>query len=243
VFGSGWFVSIAYLILVCVSLVAQDLRYAFVPAAGTIVLFFLSGFAVFRRVGGAFAIPWPASLDGTSPSEVVIQGAPLPFRGYDQDLIITFQVRRLPELLGVASLATLTLTAILLGRVSAEPLIHGFSLFRLEILCIAGWQFLILNLRWLSERRFLPGSHVTLGQIVSRDPGFVRAGITYQFFDDENERRGGHGPFKRETTDNAVLVFYDPKDPDRNMTQGAFRFHRFDLGLIPNQGTTANQDK
>jgi hypothetical protein len=237
--GLSWFVSIGYALLVCAALVAQDLRYAFVPAAVTILAFFLSGFIVFRRLRGAFAIPWPIASDEPTQAHVVIQGISLPFLGHEQELVITFKVERMLELAATATLAALTLIAILLERVSAEPLIHGFNLFVLELICLAGWAFLILSLRWLSERVFLPGSHVTVGQILSRDPGFVRAGITYEFFDDHHERRGGRAPLRSMGTDNAVLVFYNPRDPDRNSPQAAFRFHRFNVKLTPRQHKAA----
>lgn len=235
--GFVWIVSVTYLLLVCTSLVIEDLRVAFIPATIAVLGFLFAGFAVFRKLVGAFSIPWPTSRSGEAELGIIIQETPLPFRGYEQELIIKFRVRRLLELGAIAAVAAATLLAIALGTVSAEPLIHGFSLLALESVCIAGWTFLILSARWLLERRFLPESHVTVGEIFRRDPGFLKAGITYQFFDDNRERRGGRGPLGSET-DSAVLIFYDPKNPDKNFCQAALRFHKLELELIPRQGTS-----
>ena len=235
--GSLWAVSVIYLLLVCASLVIQDLRIVFVPAAAAISAFFLAGFAVFPRLRGAFSIPWPNAKSGQSELGLIIQETPLPFRGYEQDLIVHFRLRRLLELAAAATLAAAALLAIALGTVSAEPLIHGFSLFVLESLCIAGWIFLLLSTRWLFERWFLPRSRVTIGEILGRDPGFLRAGVSYQFFDDNRERRGGRGSLGS-GTDNAVLVFYDPKNPDKNSCQTGIRFHQLKLELVPRQRET-----
>lgn len=182
-------VSVIYVLLVGIALVVLDLRFAFVPALVGILAFFLMGFLVFRPLKGAFGIPWPASSEHEAQGIITIQGVPLPLLGYEQELIISFRARRIPELTATAILAGSAVLAIFMGRASAGPLVHGGDLFVLELACMAGFGFLIFSLRWFYERRFLPKTHVAVGEIIGRDPGFLRAGITYQFFDDCHEGR------------------------------------------------------
>lgn len=228
----GRIVGVVYLLLVCYSLIVQDLRSAFVPAAVTILGFCIGGLIVFHRVRGSFEISWPAATPDSGQVFMVIAGTPLPFLGYDQVLIINFRLRRVAELAVLAALSAVTLAIVSLGRVSAEPLIHGWSLFYLELVCMAVASFLLLSARWFNERIFLSRSRISFAEILSRDPGLLRAGITYQFFDDSSNRRGGHGPIVS-NDDNASLVFYDAKNPDINCPFSAFRFHKFTVNLVP----------
>ena len=69
---------------------------------------------------------------------------------------------------------------------------------------------MIANLRWFSERRFLRGAFSAVGVILSRNPGFQRERITYQFLDHDRQRHGGTGPIWNRYRDNAVIVFYRP---------------------------------
>ena len=227
-------VSVGYFALAGLSLVCLDVRYLFIPATIISIVLFVYGFIVFRRWRGAFAIPWPASAAHEhGDPRAIIEGTPCPFRGYDQELIVSLRVRRFPELAATVILCAAALWGMISGSMTAEPLIHGWSFFSLELVYGIGWLCLLLNLRWFTERRFLSSSYQSIATILSKDPGFFRAGIAYQFLDNEMNRRGGRGPLWGAGNDNAVVVFYNPKDPDRNCAHGAFAFHKFEVALVP----------
>jgi hypothetical protein len=230
----GRVVGVIYFVLAGLSLVFLDVRYLLVPSTITSIILFASGFVVFRRWSGAFAIPWRANTSQEAePAGLTIEGTPCPFRGYDQELIVTLRVRRFPELAATVVLSVAALYGMISDSMTAEPLLHGSGLFALEFVYGMGLLCLLLNLRWFTERQFLRSSHHGIATVLSRDPGFFRSGITYQFLDAEMSRRGGRGPLWGQGNDNAFVVLYDPKDPDRNTVHGAFMFHRFGVALIP----------
>ena len=108
--------------------------------------------------------------------------------------------------------------------------------YEAELICGIGLAVLVASLRWFAERRILSRSRYTVGILLTRDPGFLRRGITYQYWDNNHDRQGGQGPLWGRGTDNAVLVLYDPKNPDQSTPHGAFLFHKFRLALIPARG-------
>jgi len=165
----------------------------------------------------------------------VIDGAPCPFQGYEQSLLVVVRVRNLLELLACVALAATALYVMIFVPFSWEsPPGPRIDLFQVELILMAGLVVLLASLRWFGERRFLRRSRFALGTILGKDPGFFRRGITYQFFDHRGERRGGRGSLKGGSEgDNAVLVLYDPREPDANVPHGAFHFHRFGVGLLP----------
>jgi hypothetical protein len=224
-------ISVVYVILAAVAVVAVDLRVVLIPAAGAALCLFGGGLIVFRRLSGALAIPWPADKTGSeSFAVVVIEDTPLPFQGYDQELIVAVHARHMIELLACSLLAGATLYLMLFSN-----LIDGARIgaYEAEIICFAGLAVLIVNLHWFVERLFLRRSYYTVGTLLSRDPGFLRRGITYQFIDHKGERRGGAGPLWGRGQDNSILVLYDPNDPDTNVAHGGFLFHKFAIVLIP----------
>jgi len=151
------------------------------------------------------------------------------------------QVRHLPELFGCFLLSGVTLWAMIfvpIGEASSRGLQIGA--FEAEFICGVGLAVLLASLRWFTERRILRRSRYTIGTPLSRDPGFFRRGITYQFWDTKRERRGGRGPLWGRGNDNAVLVLYDPNDPDASAPHGAFPFHKFGLALIPGRHRQEN---
>ncbi|MGA8764087.1 MAG: hypothetical protein WB562_14570 [Candidatus Sulfotelmatobacter sp.] len=215
--------SVIYGLMAAVSIIAMDLRIALVPAAFVSLALFIGGLSIFRRWSGAFSIPWPvADEDSTNSPSVVILGTPCPLQGYEQELVVHLRTRRLAELLACALLAAASLFVVFTVPISWQALFGpAWTLYAAEFACGVGWIILLANLRWLNERLFLRRSWKVIGTIIGMDPDFFRRGITYQFFDHRQERRGGRGPL-RHRGDNAVLVFYDPRDPDKRSGRDVF---------------------
>jgi len=230
--GHAGIVAIVYVILAAISVVAVDLRLVLIPTATAVLALIAGGFVVFRPLKTGVVLPWPVQSDtADEPPVIVINGEPCPLRGYEQDLVVAVRVRRLAELLGCCLLAGASLYFILAREIGGEAgsQIGGFEA---EIICMCGLVVLLTSLRWFTERRFLRLSRIALGSILATDPGFIRQGLTYQFFDQQGERRGGRGPLSN-AGDNLVLVLYWPSDADVNTVHGAFAFHKFHVGLLP----------
>jgi hypothetical protein len=226
--------AVVYVALASLSLLIEDARIVLVPAAIASIVLFVLGFVIFRRWTGAFTLPWPASLAEESVPEIIIAGTPCNQQPYDQELLVGFKVQRLPELTATIVLAALFLCGTLFNRLSAEPLIHGFNLFGLELVYLFAFAVPAMNLRWFAERRVLHKSYSSLGVISSRNPGFHQPEVIYEFRDHNSDRRGGRSQLGRSGTDNAVIVFFKPDNPDENIAQGAFQFHKFEVRLVPN---------
>lgn len=227
--------SVLYVVLAAVSVVVIDRRVVLIPSATVTLVLTAGGFVAFRHLRGALAIPWPAipSTDEIQ-STATIQGAALPFQGYAQEVIVIIRIRRALELTAAAflSIAALGAMFLLLNEPSFASAVPT-GVFQVEFICMVGWVVLIQSLRWFLERRFLSRSRCTIGTILGGDPGFFRRSLTYGFFDQNGERRGGQGAWPLDSHDNLVLVLYDPRDPDTSMTQRGFHFHEFSLKLIP----------
>jgi hypothetical protein len=231
-------VGVFYILLAAVSVVFIDLRIVLIPTASGCIILLLAGFLVFRRLSGALAIPWPASSRDSQPQGViVIEETALPFEGYDQELIVAVHVSHLPELLACVALSAAALWVMIFVP-NIEEGVFGLQIgaYEVELICGIGLAVLVVSVRWFAERRILSRSHYTVGILLTRDPGFLRRGITYQYWDNKHDRQGGQGPLWGRGSDNAVLVLYDPKNPDQSTTHGAFLFHRFRLALIPARG-------
>jgi len=228
-------VGVFYILLAAASVVLIDLRIVLIPAACACIILSIAGFLVFRRLSGALAIPWPAARrDSESQGVIVIEETPLPFEGYDQELIVAVQVRHLPELLACIALSAAALWVMFFVP-NIEAGVFGLQIgaYEVELICGIGLAVLVASLRWFTERRILSRSRYAIGILLTRDPGFLRRGITYQYWDNKHDRQGGQGPLWGRGSDNAVLVLYDPKNPDQSTTHGAFLFHKFHLALIP----------
>jgi len=227
---------VIYVVLAAISVVVIILRLVLVPTACVSLSLFFAGCVVHRPWQSALTFPWPALNDELKPeSAVVINGRPCPFQGYEQNLLVVIRPRKLQELLACVVLAGVALYVMIFVPVSWEgPSGPRMGVFEVELTLMVGLMVLLASLRWFGERRFLRSSRFTIGAILGRDPGFFRRGITYQFRDHQGDRRGGSGPLKGESVnDNAVLVLYNPREPDTNLPHGAFHFHRFDIGLLP----------
>ena len=231
-------VSPIYALLVALSLIVMDMRFFLLPVACFSLILFFAGAIYFPHWRAYFAVPWPAltaeaDLD-TQPRTLVIEDTPCPQLGYEQELIVALCIRRIPELLATAALAAATLYQLLAKKVLTLPYLdQGWGLFGVEFIAFAGWLVLLANLRWFFEQRFLRGAYYAIGTISKRDPGLFRNGIVYQFLDHDEQRHGGYGPLWGRGRDNAVFVFYQPNDPDKNAAHGSFLFHRLKVHLIP----------
>ncbi len=228
-------VAVVYVVIAAIAFVLVDLRFVLMPATCASVILFGVGLAIFRRWRGILSIPWPTAQDTEgSLGVVVIDDTACPFLGYDQELLAEIHVRHFLELIACALLAGTALFVMIFVPLGWE---HSaglqISIFEAEFICFTGWIVLMANLRWFVERRFLRRSHYTIGTILGKDPGFFRRGVTYQFFDHRGERRGGRAPLGNGAKDNAVLVLYDPTDPDTNTAHEGFLFHAFRVNLIP----------
>jgi hypothetical protein len=235
-------VGVIYVIVAAIAVVAIDLRIVLIPAACASLGLTVGGLVVFRRLSGALALPVPAREDHAElQGSIIIEGTPLTFQGYDQELIVAVRVQHLVELLTCTALAGLALYLMvfspLIGRSNSELEIGGYEA---ELICGTGLAVLLVSLRWFQERWRLRSGSYAIGYLLAVDPGFLRRGITYQFFAPPGERRGGHGPPWGRPNDNAVLVLYDPKNPDTNVAHGGFVFHRFALALIPSRNRQQN---
>lgn len=230
-------VGVIYVVVAAIAVIAIDLRIVLIPAACASMALTLGGLIVFRRLGGALALPVPAREDHAElEGSIIIEGTPLTFQGYDQELIVAVRVQHLVELLACIAIAGLALYLMvfssLIGRPNSELEIGGYEA---ELICGTGLAVLLVSLRWFQERWRLRSGAYAIGYLLTVDPGFFRRGITYQFFAPPGERRGGHGPLWGRPNDNAVLVIYDPENPDTNAAHGSFVFHRFTLALIPSR--------
>lgn len=222
-----------YVLLVALSMMVEDLRYAFFASACASLIFFTAGFLVLRIWKGALSIDVPvlAAEDG-DPVVFTIQGRPYQLQGYEQELVALLRLRHLPELTATAILSVATLYVLIFQSPSIQPILDWGGFQALEFTFFVGWLVLILNVRWFSECRFLSGSHVALGQVLSK--GYFGSHTTYQFRDHTGDRRGGTGPISREERrDNIALLFYRPENPDENAPNAGLWFHRFEIRVIP----------
>ncbi len=77
------------MLLVCFSLVVQDLHFAFIPATVGVRGCSLADLSCSAEPGGWFAIPWPAAVSDEAEGKIAINGVRLPVLGYEQDLIVS----------------------------------------------------------------------------------------------------------------------------------------------------------
>ena len=235
--GRTLLVSVVYILLAAVAVVAIDLRIVLAPAALASIILFIGGILVFRRHSAALTLPWPAVTDEAESAGLVnIDGVELPFQGYEQELVVAIRSRHLGELLACCAVAGAALYIMFFSPVFREGGAGvQISAFRAELICAAGLAVLLANFRWFSERRFLQGSRFTIGTVLSAGSDSNRRWVTYQFFDAKRERRGGREHVWTVSYGNAVLVLFNPNNPDLNSAHCAFLFHEFKFGLIPSR--------
>jgi len=225
-------IAILYVVLSGIAVVSVDLRLVLIPTAFAVLGLVVGGFLIIRPLKVEAVLPWPARSDLEDDlAVIVINGQPCPLQGYEQDLLVEIRPRRLTELLGGALLAAVSLY-VMLSTHGAGDSGYEIGAFEAELICMAGLMILLTSLRWFTERYFLWSSRFAFGSILGRDPGFFRRGLSYQFFDQHGDRRGGRGPLQNEQ-DSVVLVLYRSSDADKNTAHGAFMFHAFNISLLP----------
>jgi len=226
-------VLLVYVVAAAVAVVAVDLRLVLLPAACAALGLVAAGLLVFRPLRFHVRLPWPAQSDPEQePGVIVVNGESCPMVGYEQELLVAVRTTSMKKLLACSLLAVASLYVMLLRpRLGTSGVQIG--IFETEVICIAGCTVLITCLRWFTERQFLRSASITFGSILGTDPGLLRRGVIYQFFDQSQERRGGHGPLPKHEEDNVVVVLYRRNDPDVNAIHGAFVFHEFRVGLLP----------
>jgi hypothetical protein len=104
-------------------------------------------------MSGAVAIPWAALASDVEPQgAVVIEGAPMPFRGYDQELIVMVRVHHLLELLVCIVLSGITLyVMIFVPRVGASSTALQIGAYGAEFICGVGLAVLAsVSVGWLN---------------------------------------------------------------------------------------------
>jgi len=232
-------VFVLYVLLAAIAVVAVDLRPVLIPTAIISLAFVATGRIVFLPMRAQVRFPWPAVANAAKePGVIIVNGEAFPRLGYEQQLLVEMSTRGLTQLLSCSILALAALYVMLSGHYkNATPMDIGA--FQAEIICISGATVLRTCLRWFEERKFLRVARFTFGSILRRNSGFVRSDTTYQFLDQNGERRGGSGPLPNDSKDNLVLVLYRPNDPDANAIQGSFAFHHFRVGLLPGRRMTA----
>jgi len=230
-------VGAAYIMIAAIAVVAIDLRIVLVPAATASLLLFVGGLLIFRRHRAALILPWPASEDeGGSSDVVIIDGVELPLQSYEQELIVAFRSRHIVELVGCCVVAAAALYFMLFSSLLREEGAGDhIGAYQAELICGAGLGILLANLRWFSERRILCSSHFTVGTVVGAGESSNRRWVTYQFFDASRDRRGGREYVWTRSYGNAVLVLFNPNNPDSNTVHCASLFHEFRFCLMPSR--------
>ncbi len=160
-------VGVVYVVVAAISVIAIDLRIVLIPAACASLALTLGGLIVFRRLRGALALPVPAREDHAELEHpIVIEGTPLAFQGYDQELIVAVGVQHLVELRTCTVLAGLAFYLMafspLVGRSSSELEIGGYEA---ELICGAGLAVLLVSVRWFQERWRLRSSAYAIGYL------------------------------------------------------------------------------
>ena len=156
-------VSVCYIVLAAISVAAIDLRIVLIPAAFASLALAAGGALIFRRMSGALALPWPAVANSEGSRGVfVVEGVPLPFQGYDQELIIMFRVRHWLELLACVGLSGIALYVMISVPIASEgaPALR-IGAYEAELICGIGLAVLLVTLQWFIERLVLHRSRYT----------------------------------------------------------------------------------
>lgn len=223
----------AYVLLVGVFAVADNLTYAFLITASTSLLLLLLGAVLLPRFQTHFSIPIPSSESADAKIYFVkLAGADIPLRPYVQVASCTLSLRHIPELASCALLAVAVLVMIVSGSASYHLLVTGWGLFALEVACMAGAAVLLVCLGWADECRFLRGAHMTLAPISGSHSGLGLQRLTYEFLDSKRNRFGGYTRSFLGQSANAVVVFYKPNNPDHNRAHLSLHFHQIRINSV-----------
>ena len=111
-------------------------------------------------------------------------------------------------------------------RQGAMPFVSDLSSGRYALSQWVAYVSLIplgIAISWLAECALLRKASIALGVVTQRS----RMQLAYAFRDAAGGYFGGTSAFHdRRNTDNLVLVFYDPANPDRNSSSSTLAYHR-----------------
>lgn len=226
-YGKFGLAAVAYVLLLGACAVLDDLTPAFLLTGAISLLLLLAGIAFLPGIRCVFHVPIPnAEVDGSNIYIVRIAGAEIPLRPYVQVATCTLSPRHIPELVASGLLTIVTMIVVASGIASYRNLLVQWGLFALEGACIAGGIILLMCLRWADECWILRRAHATLAAIPGISSGLAHQQLRYEFSDARGERFGGYTRLLGETTDNAIIVFYQPNSPDGNRAHCSLNFHR-----------------
>jgi hypothetical protein len=220
-------VMLAFVVLVAATLTVDKAQYAMGVAAMATLGFLLVGFAMFPHRDATLDFsfgPFPPEVCG---HRFVIVGLAVEASPFRKMYVCRLPIRNGAILIlsGLLALATVIVVA---SDVPLMTYLHGGGVFLAEICLIALALALHVSTRWYQEQILLSHAHVTLGSTSS----VGAKTLAYQFFDAAGERRGGiERDFFSRSADDALLIFYDARDPDRNSSSRGFMFR--DLAVMP----------
>jgi hypothetical protein len=143
---------------------------------------------------------------------------------YAQSADCFVRLTRIPQLLLCVFIAAGTLYSALFRRVNYTPLFRATGWWGIELLCLLYSILLIYCLGWASECGTLEKPTMTVGMLTSAQNGLNYQRLTFEFFTPDGERFGGYTRYFGKV-ENVVVVFYDPRNPDRNMAHRSLHFH------------------
>ncbi|MFZ1916965.1 MAG: hypothetical protein WAU58_05285 [Terriglobales bacterium] len=118
------------------------------------------------------------------------------------------------------------------GSASYRTLVTGWGLFALEGACMAGAVVFFVCLGWADECRVLRGARMTLAPISGMQSGLGYQRLTYEFLDRNGDRYGGYTRSFLGRSENAVVVFYKPNNPNHNRAHRSLLFHQIRIQSV-----------
>jgi O-antigen ligase len=230
-YGKFGFAAGAYVLLFAACAVLDNLAPAFLVTAVISIVLLLAGIAYFPRFLSGVKVAIPNAQEDGSHS-VTFAEADIPLRPYVQVAICTLSPRHIPELAACGIICIATIVVVTSGVASYRSLLLGWGLFALEGACMAGAGVLLLCLRWADECRMLRRSHATLAPVTAVQSSMAHQHLTYEFADSAGVRFGGYTRVFGEQAQNAVIVFFDPSNPDENRAHCSLNFHRIQVRSI-----------
>lgn len=233
-YGKLGFAALAYLLMFATCAVLDDFKPAFLLTAAVSVLLLLAGAALFPRTQAAFRIGIPnVGEDDSDFHSLHLAGTQIALRPYVQVATCILSLRHVPELVACAVLSIATIVVVSSGMASYESLLLSWGLFVLEGACIAGAIVLLTCLQWADECLVLKRSHATVAPITGMHSTLAyHQQLSYEFVEGSGNRFGGYARVLGGTPENAVVVFYDPNNPDNNRAHLSLIFHRIRIHSV-----------
>ncbi len=233
--GQGKFglAAVAYVVLFGACAVLDDLAPAFLLTAAVSLVFLLAGIAFLPRIRPAIKVAIASAGEGDSDAiPIRIAETEIPMRPYVQIATCTLTLRHIPELVASGLLAIGTIAVVASGAASYRTLLVNWGLFALEGACIAGAVILLMCLRWANECWLLRRAHAVLAPITGMESGLAYRQARYEFSDSAGNRFGGYSRIFGESAENAVVVFYEPTNPDENRAHCSLNFRRLRIHAV-----------